>query len=126
DPDFVDGLKQIRSFVKETGIFSERFQMRVLGMIGAMQRPRAKDILWTLKSEGLVEEKMIDTYWTLRNKLAHGGARSDVEFQEFVNQTETVLVLFYQLIFLATGYTGRYTDYGTYDYPVKKFEATLE
>jgi hypothetical protein len=111
--------------ITESGALDASFRKRLLGALGAMKHPRAKDVLATLQQRGLIDGELIKTYGKLRNKMAHGTYDPDVDIQNFFNQTSTVLVLFYQLVFLLIGYVGNYTDYGEYGYPTKKFTGKL-
>ena len=62
----------------------------------------------------------------LRNKLAHGEGLGSASLQEFLELSNMVLILFYHLVFFATGYQGKYTDYSTIGWPVKDYKATLQ
>lgn len=102
------------------------FRIRLLGTLNAMQFPRAKDVLTQLQKDGLIDSTLVKVYGELRNKSAHGVKVDWAEIQPFLNQCGSVLVLFYQLIFLKISYIGPYTDYGTYDYPLKTFTSILK
>jgi len=120
-----NNLKKAKELINSCTTLDTNFKKRMHGMIGSMKKARAKDILFTLKDNGFLDKDLIDTYGNLRNKSAHGSQASGGDIQNYFNQTSAVLVLFYQLIFLIIGYTGEYTDYGTYNYPTKSFIGKL-
>jgi hypothetical protein len=126
-----DNDKMTENIQRATGLVNgatgldENFRNRLLGAVAAMKNPRAKDFLINLQDRNLIESTLVKVYGGLRNRSAHGVAVTWGEIQSYLNQCGSVLVLFYQLIFLKVGYRGPYTDYGTYGYPLKNFEATL-
>lgn len=111
--------------INECGSLSPSFRQRILGALGAMKHPRAKDILAELKMKSLIDPALVKTYGKLRNQMAHGAQDPNADIQELFNQTSSVLVLFYQLVFLIVGYQGSFSDYGEYGYPTKEFLAEL-
>lgn len=115
----------VSQLVRESGALDADFRRRMLGSISAMKDARAKDILLILKQLNLIDEVLVKTYGKLRNKTAHGVRDSGADIQNYFNQTSTVLVLFFQLVFLIIRYKGEYTDYGTYGYPTKVFVSQL-
>jgi hypothetical protein len=100
----------------------ENFKKRLNGSLGSMFNPRPKDRLHILKSRGLINNALIKEYGKLRGSSTHGDLVSEIHLQEFINRCNSVLVLFYHLIFTAIGYKGPYTDYSTYGFPLKDFE----
>ena len=64
-----------------------------------------------LISKKVTTKRHVKAWETLRHKLAHGGGMGSMPLQEFLDLTNTVLVLFYHLIFYVIGYKGRYIDY---------------
>jgi len=48
------------------------------------------------------------------------------DIQKYLDLHKSVLVLFYQLIFLAVGYTENFTDYSKYGFPLKPFDKKME
>jgi hypothetical protein len=111
--------------ITESGALDASFRKRVQGVLGTMKHPRAKDVLSVLQQRNLIDGELIKTYSKLRNKMAHGTYDPDVDIQSFFHQTNAVLVLFYQLVFLMIGYVENYTDYSEYGYPTKEFARKL-
>ncbi len=124
-PELTKNIRIVKEMVKESEILDEDFKNRIIGSLSAMKSARAKDILSALCDKGLIDKDLVKTYGVLRNKSAHGANSSDGDVQNYFNQISAVLVLFYQLIFLVIKYSGEYTDYGTYGYPTKQFNAKL-
>lgn len=114
-----------QKLINECGSLSPSFRQRILGALGNMKHPRAKDILAELKKKSLIDPALVTTYGKLRNQMAHGARDPNADIQELFNQTNSVLVLFYQLVFLIVGYKGSFSDYGEYGYPTKEFLAEL-
>ena len=89
-----------------------------------MLNPRAKDQLQELYKKGLIEKKLSKAWENLRHPSVHAEnikLENNQQIQEIINQCAAVKVLFNQLVFLAIGYTGRYTDYSEYNFPIKQF-----
>lgn len=114
-----------KELVQGSEILDEDFKTRLIGTFSAIKNARAKDILFTLRDKGLIDKELVKTYSNLRNKSAHGGKGSGADVQNNFNRVSAVLVLFYQILFLVIKYEGEYTDYGTYEYPIKQFSGKL-
>jgi hypothetical protein len=125
DPDIEKNIKIGASLVSAAICLDKSFRNRLIGALTAMKTPRAKDFLVHLHDRQLLEAGLVKTYDELRNKSAHRVGVNWAEFQSYLNQCSAALVLFYQLVFLRIGYTGQYTDYATYNYPLRGFDATL-
>lgn len=121
----LDDLKIVKNTIKELPDINQSTKERLLGLISSMKKPRAKDILHSLIVKGLISEDLVKTYGTLRNKVAHTATNKNTTTQEFFNQTNSVLVLFHQIIFLIIEYNGDYIDYGSYKYPQRQFSSVL-
>lgn len=116
-----EDIAEAKRLINGSTKISADFKTRVPGLLGSMMNPRAKDILASLGSRGVIDEALIKIYGSLRNKSAHGGKGSGSGFQNYYNRISAVLVLFYQLVFLVIDYQGEYVDYSSYGYPVKRF-----
>ena len=91
-------------------------KQRVLGSLSSMLSLSPKDQLYAMKNAGLIEERLIKAWGKLRNKAAHGTIIDPTEIENYVRLCDSNIVLFYQLLFLAIGYSGVYTDYSTVGY----------
>lgn len=90
---------------------------RLIGAMGAMKFPRAKDKLIILKNDGVINDYLYKAWDGLRNSSAHSDELELANIQELINDTNKVCVLFYMLIFDIIGYEGEYTDYSTFGFP---------
>ena len=122
----IEQITKLKSLIKNTGELDKNFKKRIKGLLGGMPNPRAIDFLYWMRNQGLLEEDLVKAYGDLRNRAAHGEGVNWADIQVHINRCASVLVLFYQLIFLAIGYTGKYVDYGTYNYPVREFKSSLD
>jgi hypothetical protein len=111
--------------ITDSEALSSSFRKRVLGSLGAMRHPRAKDLLAELEKRCLIDSAGAKTYGKLRNQMAHGSQEPNPDVQELLNQAGSVLVLFYQLVFLIVDYQGGFSEYGEYGYPIKEFSGKL-
>ncbi len=125
DENFKKQINRAKELFKKCPDLSSEFQKRLEGSLGNMRNPRAKDRLLILKEKGLIENKFIIAWDKLRNSSAHADSANWEDLQTFLDRYSTVLVLFYQLIFLSIKYTGKYSDYSTYDFPIKDFNKKI-
>ena len=94
---------------------------RVVGAVGAMRRPRAKDRLYGLVNDGAISRRDVDAWDTIRNKGAHARPPEEDEYQEWITACYRVQILLHQLIFRAIEYEGIYTDYGAENWPTAEY-----
>ncbi len=88
---------------------------RMSSVIDGMQRPRAEDQLQELVNQAVITKKEKDTWSKLRHSSAHPKQAFVEDIKKSFDKFDTVLTLFYKLIFHRIGYYGKYTDYGTPD-----------
>jgi len=116
-------INEAKSIIQQSTL-DEPFKKRIDASLTAMLQSRAKDLLYILQKKNLIDEKLIKEYGKLRNPSAHG--TFDISNpQECLDRCSIALMLFYYLIFLAIGYTGKYIDYSVHGFSVKEFNATL-
>lgn len=60
-----------------------------------------------------------------RNKAAHGGTYERSAYRQLLNRTNAYRTLLHRTILKIIGWTGEYTDYSTYGYPVRPLDAPL-
>lgn len=99
---------------------------RILGFIPSLQHPRTKDQLYSLQERSLINEQLIKAWEELRNRAAHAGQIDPEKAQHYIDRCHAVTALLHQLIFLAIGYNGIYTDYSSYGFPQKEFLPTTD
>lgn len=102
---------------------SEGLKERALGAVSQLRQLRAGDILRALVKKGAVTKKQYDAWQKLRNHSAHRYQLLHGNSDELRELLPQVQVLFYHLIFHATGYKGPYTDYTLPDWPVRQYPA---
>jgi hypothetical protein len=115
----------INTFLDVSEEVNELFKVRLKGSLGNMINPRAVDYLSILSDRELIDREIVRKYKIIRNRFAHGDDIDWAELQKHIDDSSTILVLFYQLIFLIIGYTGNFRDYSRYEYPLRKFEKML-
>jgi hypothetical protein len=102
-----------------------KIKNRLLNALNGMKNVSAADQLYELKNRNLIEEEAIRSWKKLRNTVVHGHELDYQGIQKYLDLHRSVLVLFYQLVFLTVGYTGHYTDYTKYGFPVKPFDKKM-
>jgi len=107
------------------GGLTDSMRARLKGFVGAMGTLRAKDVLVRFRERGLIRPKLIELYTKLRNEAAHGEGTNAAELQPFLDRCAAALTLFYQLVFLLVGYTGKYSDYSLRGWPTPTFSVSL-
>lgn len=125
DENLENNISKVLELIKGISELDTNFRARLTSTISNMKRRRAKDFLIAFRNAGLIEPALVKAYGELRNKFAHGGRVNWAEIQNHIIQCSTILVLFYQLVFLRIGYTGIYTDYGSSGYPTREFSSTF-
>lgn len=103
----------------------DKIENRFLNSLNSMNNVSAADQLYELKNRHLIDEEPIRRWKKLRNTFVHGHELDYQDIQKYLDMHKSVLVLFYQLIFLTVGYTGNYTDYGEYGFPLKPFDKKM-
>ncbi len=118
-----DQIAVARKLIPDLGI--DNIKDRLLGALNGMSNVSATEQLYELKNRCLIEEKLIKRWKKLRNTFVHGHELDYQDIQKYLDLHKSVLVLFYHLIFLAVGYTGNFTDYSEYRFPLKPFEKEM-
>jgi hypothetical protein len=104
----------------------EDLTKRITGLFSMLSQTSAKIRLQGLVDLDVITEDKVQAWSTLRNKLAHGEGRGSKSWQEFLTLSNTVLLLFYHLVFHALKYEGKYTDYSTLGWPLKTYQVISE
>ncbi len=124
DKAFKKQVDDARRLIEKSEL-SDPIKKRMPGFLGNMLSPRPIDKLFILKDNGFIDEEFIESWKNLRDSSAHADSFESVDLQNFLNRCNSVLMLFYHLVFLAIGYTGEYTDYSSYHYPMKHFNQSM-
>ncbi len=106
------------------GQLGDSVKKRLQGMIGQLPNISAKDKLYALAKEKIINEAQIKSWSELRNSSAHGASPGSFETQKLLDLCYHVTVLMYHLIFKASGYEGMYEDYSTPGWPTKQYPLT--
>jgi hypothetical protein len=120
---FLQSLSEARNHINASSLKNE-LKLRVCGAINAMKRASATDKLRLLVESRVISEKEYKAWKELRNSSAHPIEPASLDLQKLLDLCDTVITLFYKLIFHLIGYEGKYIDYGTYGYPLKDFPST--
>jgi len=122
-------IKAVRKLIQGHCALTEAFKKRVCGFLGNMLRPRAKDRLRELVEEGLIAPELLSAWEDTRHPAAHAGFISASSSPDYATQLISLCLkvnqLFNNLVFLAIGYTGKYTDYSVRGWPLKDFERAI-
>ena len=124
DESFEEQVDDARHLIERSDL-NETIKERLKGFLGSILSPRAKDRLFVLKEKGLIDDDFVEAWNRLRNSSAHADSPKSIDLQAYLNLCNSVLVLFYHLVFLAIGYTGDYTDYSSYHYPIRRFDKII-
>lgn len=97
----------------------DMIKKRIVNFISAtLKNPKAaKQSLHELVQLRVTSYRHKKAWDELRNKIAHGSGMGSMSLQEFLDINNTVLVLFYHLIFYIIGYKGKYIDYSVKGWP---------
>jgi hypothetical protein len=94
---------------------------RIHGLVDQLTSVRAADRLYLLAAGGVVEKRLVDSWKSLRNTMAHADTPNAGKRQEFYDRIMSAVVLLNQLVFSAIGYEGYYSDYSTHGFPVRRY-----
>lgn len=118
----------VESWLKEKeNDFSDSFMKRCKGFLGSIRKneTRAIDNLYKLRDENLLDEELVKSWKKLRNSAAHGSFIKSNKRSDYIQHYENVHVLFFQLIFLAIGYEGPFSNYSKDNWPTENFDKRL-
>ena len=114
-------LKKARKFF-DSWEGPENLSKRIIGLFSILSNISASTQLMELVELSAITEDQIKAWKRIRHKVAHGEGLGSSSLQEFSELSNTVLVLFYHMIFFAIGYQGKYTDYSTLGWPTKEYK----
>jgi hypothetical protein len=88
-----------------------------------MKSSRPKDKFIVLEASGVITNEMVKEWEKLRNAIAHAAVRFDpTKTQTIWNRCNIVYTMLNLLVFRAIGYSGRYQDFSSRGWPIKKVE----
>jgi hypothetical protein len=95
---------------------------RATNWLSDLESQSAHGKLRKLVEIGVITPQQRKTWYEIRPKVAHGSALRCILPQESLDKTNEMLVMFYHLIFYIIGYTGKYTDHGSPDWPTRDYQ----
>ena len=124
--DYKSLVNNLCTYVSQWGLNASdavvaRVRDRIQGFRGQLLQVRAVDKMYQLAREGVLDERHIAAWKTLRNTSAHAGVPGTPINQELIDNVSSATVLMYHLVFHAIGYNGRYIDYSTHGYPPRSY-----
>ena len=120
DKKLKEQIENINKHINEN--VEEKLKSRIQGLLAQLLNIRPKDKLYKLKSDNLIDERLIKDWEDLRNPIIHGEQLQAEKLQEYLNKYYSTLTLFYQLIFLKIGYIGKFSDYSLPNWPDKELK----
>src|SRR5258708_2694050 len=102
------------------------FTKRLTGLLGMMSQDRLHDRLRPLIDSGHVDPAHLKAWGDLRHKHVHPNVSdlrdvASADYQALFDLMSKTTVLMYHVVFYLIGYQGKYTDYGTYGYPLRDY-----
>lgn len=110
----------LKEAVKELDI-EKGFRDRIGSFIGHVQQISASDRLRYLIDNTPITKVDYDNWKAIRNHFAHPDD-SELNTQDKVDKTYSVLTLLHKLIFIKIGYQGPYNDFGERNWPQKEWK----
>jgi len=127
DEDFVKQAIDAKPLVEKAGL-GPRALNCVLKRLDSAAKPRVQDALRQLASGGVISDEHLKAWEKLRHAGAHGGVLEDDDraLQKHLDRFHVCLDLYYRLVFLLIGYTGKHTDYQSRGWPTGHFRSSEE
>jgi hypothetical protein len=125
DASLLQEIEAACKLVSDSGL-KESFKRRLLGTLGAMHMPRAKDRLIALVDAGALREELTKAWEHIRNSTVHATDLDPTKIRKVFRDYQSALTLFDELVFLVIGYTGKYTDYSTVGWPLRSFDKAVK
>lgn len=124
DSEIVQQAECAKIKLKDLNI-GDRIKKRLMASISSLlKNPSPKSALNQMIKDGLINQKMVDTWIKVRNKSAHPDKselkQKSKEFQKYINQIYICFALFYRLFFIIIKYEEYYIDYSEDEWPEKK------
>lgn len=116
-------LLEVETPIIEALEINERIRKALLASLGNAAFPKPKDTLKRLVEQGAISEAHVSAWNKMRNTGAHGALLNDAggKFQAHLNRYFTCLDLFYRLMFVAIGYSGKHYDFSAEGWPEANF-----
>lgn len=118
-----DDIRTFKKAVKKLDI-EDSFRGRIGSFIGYIQNTTATDRLRKLIDSTSISTTEYDSWKAIRGYFAHPDD-SELNTQDKVDKTYSVLTLLHKLIFLKIGYEGSYNDFGEKNWPLKEWKPNI-
>jgi hypothetical protein len=116
-------LDRVATVIRRLKCVDEGLAKRLLGVLPPMKSSRPKDKFIVLEASGVITNEMVKEWEKLRNAIAHAAVRFDpTKTQTIWNRCNIVYTMLNLLVFRAIGYSGRYQDFSSRGWPIKKVE----
>lgn len=102
-----------------------QYKERIKSNLGSMLKSRSADRLHELVVQGKIRKDHIEKWKELRNRWAHGGRPLSMSTGQIIELIDSVLVLFYCLVFAAIGYEGPFVDYSRSGWPRSQYPQSI-
>lgn len=122
-PKYIGAIEEVITNVRSFS-GNENVLERTIGALHAMKNVRAKDKLLALEKEGIVRNQDVKAWDSIRNRGAHARPPEREELQKWIDNCYKTEVLLNHLIFYAIGYQGKFTDYGTPNWPQSQYSCS--
>ncbi len=118
----LDEINRAKKVLGRLKRVEDDFRSKLNNALDNMARLRATDKLKDLRKRGIISNKMIDAWQSLRNAATH--ARIDPKVfgnERLWHDCYTVAMMLHLIIFTAIRYSGRYMDFADRGWPEKQF-----
>lgn len=116
-----EDIQAFKKAVKKLDI-ENSFRGRIGNFVGYIQNATATDRLRKLIDTTPISTTEYDSWKDIRNYFAHPDD-SELDTQDKIDKTYSVLTLLHKLIFLKIGYEGSYNDFGEKNWPLKEWKS---
>jgi hypothetical protein len=105
----------------------DRIKNMILKSLERIKRPSPKSALIDISRQGWFPKQLVDVWEKLRNRSTHADQidYNKEELQDYMNQFNSCLNLFYRLIFIIISYRGKFINHTLKGWPEHEFKAEL-
>jgi len=127
DNEIVQQAEDAKPLIKDLTL-GKRIKNRVLSSIGQVKSTNPKNALYRLAEEGKVEQELVDSWVSLRNKSAHADNLDDniQEQQKYIDEVFKCQNLFNVLLLLKIEFNGKYLDLSKEGWPENSLPVDAE
>jgi len=115
-----EDIQTFKKAIKSLDI-EDSFRGRIGNFIGYIQNTTATDRLRKLIDTTPISKDDYDNWKAIRSYFAHPDD-SELDTQDKIDKTYSVLTLLHKLIFLKIGYEGSYNNFGEKSWPLKEWK----